>query len=63
MGSLKQVVTRVDPDLGFRLFLRAMWALRMPLAEDQYTRYETLRRTFDYSEDYLMQIEQLVRRD
>ncbi|MER5775434.1 hypothetical protein ABT144_14270 [Streptomyces sp. NPDC002039] len=63
MAALKQVVTRVDPDLGFRLFLRAMWALRMPLTEDQYTRYETLRRTFDYSEDYLMQIEQLVRRD
>ncbi|MEV7448658.1 hypothetical protein ACWD6Q_10220 [Streptomyces nigra] len=35
---LEQVVTRVDPDLGFRLLLRMLNVLSVPLTEDEYAR-------------------------
>ncbi|MFD8146753.1 hypothetical protein [Streptomyces sp. NPDC059708] len=54
MDALEQVVTQVDPDLGFRLFLRTVEVLRLPLTEEQYARYENLAGRFQYGEDHLL---------
>ncbi|MCY0951435.1 hypothetical protein [Streptomyces sp. H27-S2] len=63
MGALEQVVTRVDPDLGFRLFLRTLEVLQLPLTEERYARYETLSSRFQYGEDHLLfSIDHLVQR-
>ncbi|WP_329448378.1 hypothetical protein OG906_35390 (plasmid) [Streptomyces sp. NBC_01426] len=63
MGALEQVVTRVDPDLGFRLFLRTLEVLQLPLTEERYARYETLGSRFQYGEDHLLfSIDHLVQR-
>lgn len=63
MGALEQVVAQVDPDLGFRLFLRTLEALRLPLTEARYARYETLSNRFRYGGDHLLfSIDHLVRR-
>ncbi|MBD0744858.1 hypothetical protein [Streptomyces sp. CBMA152] len=48
--TLEQVVTQVDPDLGFRLFLRVMKAYRVPIGETQHDRYHELGETFGYNE-------------
>ncbi|MEU6529518.1 hypothetical protein ABZ869_10055 [Streptomyces sp. NPDC046928] len=48
---LEQVVTRVDPDLGFRLLLRMLDVLSLPLAEEQYVRYQRLAAHFGHHED------------
>ncbi|MER5811425.1 hypothetical protein ABT143_25075 [Streptomyces sp. NPDC002033] len=63
MGALEQVVTQVDPDLGFRLFLRTLEVLQLPLNEARYARYETLSSRFQYGEDHLLfSIDHLVQR-
>ncbi|MCC0097610.1 hypothetical protein K7B10_23060 [Streptomyces flavotricini] len=54
MKALAQVVTQVDPDLGFRLFLRTLEVLRLPITQEQYARYEDLSRHFQYGEDHLL---------
>ncbi|MFD6967698.1 hypothetical protein [Streptomyces sp. NPDC059979] len=54
MEALEQVVTQVDPDLGFRLLLRTVEVLRLPLTEEQYARYEVLGGRFHYGEDHLL---------
>jgi hypothetical protein len=38
MTALEQAVRRVDPDLGFRLFLRLLRVLSVPLTAGQYER-------------------------
>ncbi|MFF4157441.1 hypothetical protein [Streptomyces sp. NPDC001678] len=48
--ALEQVVTQVDPDLGFRLFLRTLIVYRVPISEAQYSRYEALGERFGYGE-------------
>ncbi|MEU9037987.1 hypothetical protein AB0D45_24225 [Streptomyces sp. NPDC048352] len=63
MDALEQVVTRVDPDLGFRLLLRVLGILQPPLTEEQYARYETLAGRFQYSGDHLLfSVDHLVQR-
>lgn len=63
MGALEQAVARVDPDLGFRLFLRTLEVLQLPLTEEQYARYQTLSGHFQYGEDHLLfSVDHLVRR-
>ncbi|MET7757513.1 hypothetical protein ABZT27_22825 [Streptomyces sp. NPDC005389] len=63
MEALEQVVTRVDPDLGFRLLLRAVEVLQLPITEAQYTRYKALAGRFHYGEDHLLfSVDHLVRR-
>ncbi|MFD7880770.1 hypothetical protein ACFV5G_43115 [Streptomyces sp. NPDC059766] len=63
MAALEQVVGRVDPDLGFRLFLRVLRALSARITRGQYERYEELGERFGYG-DYLVHgVEQLVRPD
>ncbi|MFD5632138.1 hypothetical protein [Streptomyces sp. NPDC127072] len=48
--ALEQVVTDVDPDLGFRLFLRGMKAYLVPVTESRYVRYHELGERFGYNE-------------
>ncbi|MGA4960283.1 hypothetical protein [Streptomyces lavendulocolor] len=63
MEALEQVVTQVDPDLGFRLLLRTVAVLRLPLTEEQYARYEVLGSRFHHGEDHLLfSVDHLVQR-
>ncbi|WP_392893135.1 contact-dependent growth inhibition system immunity protein [Streptomyces sp. LN699] len=63
MEALEQVTTQVDPDLGFRLLLRTVEVLQLPLTEEQYTRYEALAGRFHYGEDHLLfSVDHLVQR-
>lgn len=48
--SLERVVTEVDPDLGFRLFLRVLKAYLIPISEAQHLRYRDLGESFGYNE-------------
>jgi hypothetical protein len=48
--ALERAVTEVDPDLGFRLFLRAMKAYLVPISETRYERYLSLGEQFGYHE-------------
>ncbi|MFJ7157142.1 hypothetical protein ACIQUQ_19630 [Streptomyces sp. NPDC101118] len=62
-GALEQVVIQVDPDLGFRLFLRTLQVLQLPVTEEQYTRYKSLSSLFEYGETHLLfSIDHLVQR-
>ncbi|WP_406273841.1 hypothetical protein OHT93_26460 [Streptomyces sp. NBC_00191] len=58
--ALEQVVTEVDPDLGFRLFLRIMNASWVPITEAQYARYETLGERFGYGRFHVDDVEFLT---
>jgi hypothetical protein len=62
MAALEQVVGRVDPDLGFRLFLRVLRVLSVRVARGQYERYEAIGERFGYGEYHVNEIEQLVQR-
>ncbi|MFK0230285.1 hypothetical protein ACIQUL_31445 [Streptomyces sp. NPDC090303] len=48
--ALRRVVDEVDPDLGFRLFLRAMKAYSIPLTEAEYVCYHELGERLGYHE-------------
>ncbi|PKV82808.1 hypothetical protein [Streptomyces sp. TLI_146] len=50
VSALEQVVTQVDPDLGFRLFLRIMKVYQVPISESRYDRYHELGQRFSYNE-------------
>ncbi|MFI6689806.1 hypothetical protein [Streptomyces sp. NPDC050485] len=43
-------MSEVDPDLGFRLFLRAMKALWIPIDKPQLDRYMTIGERFGFNE-------------
>lgn len=63
-NALEQVVTKADPDLGFRLLLHALKTLQLPLAEAQYARYETLSSNFQYGQDHLLfSVNHLIQRN
>ncbi|MGW2681496.1 hypothetical protein [Streptomyces sp. NPDC001436] len=63
MEALEQVVTQVDPDLGFRLFLRTLEVLQLPLTEERYARYEILGSHFQYGMEHLLfSVDHLVQR-
>ncbi|WP_433190067.1 hypothetical protein [Streptomyces sp. CA-252508] len=55
LASLEQVITQVDPDLGFRLFLRVLVGLSLPLTEEQYAQYEAIGARFGYGEHHVPQ--------
>ncbi|WP_340376794.1 hypothetical protein U5640_17900 [Streptomyces sp. SS7] len=60
-AALEQVVSQVDPDLGFRLFLRTLSAQSIPLSEAQYARYRRLAARFGDPRGHLTdEVEQLV---
>lgn len=59
--ALAEVTTRVDPDLGFRLLLRLIRVLSVPLTEEQYARYRALGEEFGYGESHVCDgVEQFV---
>lgn len=58
--ALEQVVSEVDPDLGFRLFLPVLLALGMPLTEERYARYKALGERFGYGEFHVSQVEGFI---
>ncbi|NUP39763.1 MAG: hypothetical protein HOY76_22820 [Streptomyces sp.] len=51
--ALEQVVTRADPDLGFRLLLRGVDAASGSLTKRQYARCRALGERFGYGEDHV----------
>jgi hypothetical protein len=61
LASVEQVASRVDPDLGFRLFLRVLTVLSVPLTEEQYTRYVGIGARLGYGEYHVFQVEDLIR--
>ncbi|MEW2584842.1 hypothetical protein [Streptomyces virginiae] len=61
--ALELIATQIDPDLGFRLLVRTVEGLQLPLTEEQYTRYETLAGRYHYSDDHLLfSVDHLVQR-
>ncbi|WP_331445612.1 hypothetical protein [Streptomyces xanthochromogenes] len=59
--ALEGVVSTVDDDLGFRLFLRVLNTYRIPLSQDQYTRFQRLGEYFGYGEFHVHDVEWLTR--
>ncbi|WP_405882083.1 hypothetical protein OG762_27775 [Streptomyces sp. NBC_01136] len=60
MDALEHVVTQIDPDLGFRLFLRVLNTLFVPLTQEQYDRYQAIGERFGYGEYHVSDVEHLV---
>ncbi|MGW4913187.1 hypothetical protein [Streptomyces sp. NPDC004270] len=60
MSALEHVVTRIDPDLGFRLFLRVLSTLSVPLTREQYGRYEAIGERIGYGEYHVSDVEYLI---
>ncbi|MFD7494070.1 hypothetical protein ACFV8T_16900 [Streptomyces sp. NPDC059832] len=50
---LEEVVTTVDPDLGFRLFLEILFTYDVPVTDAQRVRYQALAGQLGYSADHL----------
>ncbi|AYG78259.1 hypothetical protein DWB77_00366 [Streptomyces hundungensis] len=48
--ALQHLTSETDPDLGFRLFLRALKALWIPITSGQLARYEEIGNRFGYNE-------------
>ncbi|MFE0255686.1 contact-dependent growth inhibition system immunity protein [Streptomyces sp. NPDC059010] len=61
--ALEQVVVQVDPDLGFRLFLRVLLALWMPLTQERYGRFRALGERFGYGEFHVSLVDQFIQND
>ncbi|MDO0914517.1 hypothetical protein QQM39_27895 [Streptomyces sp. DT2A-34] len=61
--ALEQVVVQVDPDLGFRLFLRVLLALWMPLTEERYARYHALGERFGLGEFHVSLVDGFIQSD
>ncbi|MEW2161818.1 hypothetical protein AB0912_02295 [Streptomyces sp. NPDC007084] len=60
MDALEHVVTHVDPDLGFRLFLRVLAALSVPLTRERYERYQAIGERLGYGEYHVSCVDYLV---
>ncbi|MDQ0932725.1 hypothetical protein [Streptomyces turgidiscabies] len=62
LAAVKEVVTDVDADLGFRLLLRLLDVVSPSLTQELYSHYQALGRRFGYGEDHVTgKLEQLVR--
>ncbi|MFE1308075.1 hypothetical protein [Streptomyces sp. NPDC058755] len=60
LAAVKEVVTHVDADLGFRLLLRLLHVVSPSLTQEQYSRYQALGRQFSYGDDHVTEaLEQL----
>ncbi|MET8408225.1 hypothetical protein ABZV34_08990 [Streptomyces sp. NPDC005195] len=60
MDALEHVVTRIDPDLGFRLFLRVLIELSVPLSQEQYDRYGAIGERIGYGEYHVSDVDYLI---
>ncbi|WP_329316965.1 hypothetical protein [Streptomyces sp. NBC_01262] len=60
--ALESAVHQVGPDLGFRLFLRAMLRYRVPISRTQFERYVALGERFGFAEFFFTNVEVLTGR-
>ncbi|MCT9011404.1 hypothetical protein [Streptomyces rhizosphaerihabitans] len=60
MDALEHVVTRIDPDLGFRLFLRVLSVLQVSLTQERYDRYRAIGERFGYGEYHVCDVDYLI---
>jgi hypothetical protein len=60
MDALEHVVTRIDPDLGFRLFLRVLNRVQASLTQEQYDRYRAIGERFGYGEFHVSDVDHLI---
>ncbi|MFJ4472097.1 hypothetical protein ACIP2X_32080 [Streptomyces sp. NPDC089424] len=60
LSALEQVVSHVDPDLGFRLFLRLLRVLSASVTRGQYERYQSIGERFGFGEYHVDEVEHLV---
>ncbi|MFF3405685.1 hypothetical protein ACFYW8_05605 [Streptomyces sp. NPDC002742] len=60
MDALEHVVTRIDPDLGFRLYLRVLSALKVSLTQERYDRYRAIGERFGYGEYHVSDVDYLI---
>ncbi|MFF7599786.1 hypothetical protein [Streptomyces mirabilis] len=58
---LEQVVTQVDPDLGFRLLLRSVRAYSVPLTDERLARYTALGDEFGYGRRHIADLTDFLR--
>ncbi|MGW5259009.1 hypothetical protein ACWERW_40135 [Streptomyces sp. NPDC004012] len=58
--ALEQVVTQVDPDLGFRLLLGLLRAYSVPVSEERYARYVDLGERLGYGRYPVLELQDLV---
>ncbi|WP_415951718.1 hypothetical protein [Streptomyces sp. KLOTTS4A1] len=56
--AVHEVATMVDPDLGYRLLLRALRSFHIPLEKDRYIRFTRLSEEFGHGAEYLRQMVQ-----
>lgn len=63
VDAVEQTVEQVDPDLGFRLFLRVLGTLSVPLTRERYDRYLALGARFGYGEYHVSTVDYLVGED
>ncbi|MHC5906904.1 hypothetical protein ACVNF4_23810 [Streptomyces sp. S6] len=61
MAALEQVTVQVDPDLGFRLFLRVLRPVSARVTAEQYERYQAIGEQFGYGNYHVDEVEDLVR--
>ncbi|HEY8986453.1 MAG TPA: hypothetical protein VIU15_43635 [Streptomyces sp.] len=61
MAALEQVAVQVDPDLGFRLFLRTLQPVSAWITAEQYERYRAIGEQFGYGKYHVEEVEHLVR--
>jgi hypothetical protein len=62
--AVEDVVVRADPDLGYRLFLRLLHVLAVPLTAEQYARCHALGMRFGYGAYHVSDaLEQFVEPD
>jgi hypothetical protein len=59
-AALKEVVTRVDPDLGYRLLLRLLASRTAPLTEEAYERHVVLCRHFRLGAEHVSEAVELL---
>lgn len=53
VDAVREVVTHADPDLGYRLFLRLLNVLSVPLTTNQYAGYLALGERFGYGASHV----------
>ncbi|MFF7549142.1 hypothetical protein ACFZCU_36725 [Streptomyces canus] len=58
---LEQIVTQVDPDLGFRLLLRTVRTYSVPVTDERLMRYMALGREFGYGRRHIADLVESLR--
>ncbi|MFE8937446.1 hypothetical protein ACFYNX_08140 [Streptomyces sp. NPDC007872] len=61
LAAVEEVVSRVDPDLGYRLLLRLLGTRRVHLTEERYARHLSLCEHFGYGAEHVSEGVELLR--